>query len=65
MKQFKQKFEEFVEDSNCSLMIDMLDWSIRFDIGKDKENDCTQIWWCFIDFGPVKLKLAPAHWNQW
>lgn len=65
MKTNIEKFKEFIEDSDCSIKLDLLNWKLRFNISTDKNNDCTQIWWCFISFGPLHIKLAQSHWDQW
>lgn len=65
LTEFKKNLKYFIEDSCCEIRINLLSWGRRFDYGWDKNDDRIEVVWLFIEFGPIDIKLAVSHWDQW
>lgn len=52
---------EALDNSHCSLTVDLLIWRFRFNCGLDHNASCCELIWLYIDFGPIGLKLAIGH----
>ena len=54
-------WREAFENSECRLSINLLRWRLRFNVGVDRNHECCELAWIYIDLGPLQLNLAIGH----
>lgn len=54
-------WREALDNSQCSLKVDLLRWRLRFSAGIDRRNYDCELAHLYVDFGPVSLMLAIGH----
>jgi hypothetical protein len=54
-------WREALDNSHCSLAVDLLRWRLRWNAGVDRDHTACELVWLYASLGPIHLQLAIGH----